>query len=431
MLRQILGLVLVGAVLGACAGDQRDIRPFSQRGATADQQQQRARDRGAERRTPELPACQARPGMLSFQRDVDPATMVTVAAVGDVLLHDSLQRISARRPGGFAGLFAPVADILRAADVTFGNLEGPAAEGVLRTGRATRPPETLYDGRVYTGYPMFNYHPSVARDLRQAGFDVVLTANNHSLDRYALGADRTIEAVQAAGLAYTGTRHRDAMSRPWHAITPVTHNGRRYNIAWVGCTYGTNGIPDRHNQVLHCYEQRGELLSEIRGLAARDDIHAVMMTPHWGTEYQREPNAQEVILAREALEAGATAVIGGHPHVMQRWERHVTADGREGFILYSLGNFVSNQQGLPRRSSIILLLGLTPAENGKLAPAAAGWIPIRMHRAGNEAHAEAIDRSGRGQAERRHLLGVYPEANLHPAGTDFWAHAACHRAGQS
>jgi poly-gamma-glutamate synthesis protein (capsule biosynthesis protein) len=365
------------------------------------------------------------PEKIRFGNCVDPAKTLTIAAVGDVLLHDSVQKWAAGQKDGFAGLFRPVEDILRAADIAIANLEGPAAEGVASNGKETRAPATRYDRQVYRGYPMFNYHPSIAADLKAAGFDVLLTANNHSLDRHQLGADRTIAAIKAAGLAYTGTRHREAMDAPWHTVTPVKAAGGTFNIAWLGCTYGTNEIPDRANQVLNCYNHRDEVLGTIRSLAAKPDIAAVFLVPHWGGEYQHKPDEKQSALAREVLEAGATGIIGSHPHVMQPIEKITTKDGRETIAAYSLGNFVSHQIGLPRRSAAILLLGLTP-EKGKLAINAVGWIPIWMVTKGGM-YAEAIDRSKDPAASkhREHLVRILPEGNLQPAASKFWQSSTC------
>lgn len=372
--------------------------------------------------------------MITFGRSIDTSKMITVAAVGDVLLHDRLQKYAARHGNGFADLWADIADLLIAADVSFGNLEGPAARNVAPGGRlAKKPPKGLYDGYVYGGYPAFNYHPDIIKALKAGGFDVISTANNHALDRSALGVDRTIEAMKAAGLAYTGTRHRTLKKQTWYAVTPVRGKAGKFNIAWLACTYGTNDIRDRHGQVLHCTKNKAEILRMIANLRARKDIHAVFVTPHWGREYRSVPTAEQRALAYDWLEAGATAVLGGHPHVMQPWERYVTRGGRETMIVYSLGNFVSNQLGVPRRSSIIALLGLMPnaKDRGRLSIVTAGFIPIRMRlqvgKAGVRLAAQAIDRAKGGAAYRRHILKTLPAGNLLPPKTTFWAGRDCTR----
>ncbi|MDH3230781.1 MAG: CapA family protein, partial [Alphaproteobacteria bacterium] len=159
--------------------------------------------------------------MVSFSRGIDPARMLTVAAVGDVIMHDRLQKYAAGHEDGFYSMMAPVADIIQAADVSFANLEGPAAAGVTARGRKVKEPEGRYDGMVYAGYPSFNYHPSIAADLKRTGFDVVLTANNHALDRLSAGADGTVRTLTEAGLPFTGSRTKTDKDRPWHVITPV------------------------------------------------------------------------------------------------------------------------------------------------------------------------------------------------------------------
>lgn len=374
----------------------------------------------------EKPVTSPTPLAFNGGKCIDPAKTLTVAAVGDVLLHDMVQKWGAAQKDGYAGLFRQTQDIIAAADIAFANLEGPTAEGVMSNGKEVRPPATRYDKAVYKGYPMFNYHPSIVTDLKAAGFDILNTANNHALDRHMLGADKTIDTIKAAGLAFTGTRHRNAMSAPWYAITPVKAAGGTFNIAWLGCAYGTNGVPDRANQVLHCYESKDEIVKTVKELAQRPDIHAVFVTPHWGIEYQHKPEPRQNEWAKDVINAGATAVIGQHPHVIQPIEKVTAADGREGFVAYSLGNYVSNQIGLPRLSSAILLLGLTPGANGKLAMAQVGWIPIRMVVRGGF-YAEAVERSKDPAAKtnRDHLVRHLPEGNIHPASTTFWRNQAC------
>jgi poly-gamma-glutamate synthesis protein (capsule biosynthesis protein) len=374
--------------------------------------------------------------MLSFSTPVIQGQAVTIAAVGDVLMHDPLQAYAAEQPEGFRALLARVADLLQGADITFANLEGPAAVNVYNTGREAKDPGTRFDGRVYSGYPMFNYHPSLVGDLKASGIDLLLTANNHSLDRQSLGVDRTIEAIAAAGLPYTGTRHRDAMAAPWYAITPATVGGKTWNVAWLGCTYGTNEIPDRNHQVLFCFEQQDEVLATIRELAARPDVAAVFLVPHWGREYRHDPTDRQRKLAIAALEAGATAVIGTHPHVLEPFELYRTSDGRETFVAYSLGNFISGQSSLARSSSAILLLALMPNAQGKLSLADLRFIPTRVVPEAGGHFVEAIDRPlsdnlGGGQKARAHILEFLPAGNLHPPTTPYWTGVACAPAATS
>jgi poly-gamma-glutamate synthesis protein (capsule biosynthesis protein) len=334
------------------------------------------------------PAAGAQPGAPPsiFFRDACAAgERVTVAAVGDLLFHFNLQQQALAKDSSFARLWAPVAPILRRADIIYGNLEGPAARGVTPGGQEIKPPpakdERVYDRRFYAGGEngvlVFNYHPSAVADIKASGFDIVSTANNHAADRGPLGIDRTIDALEAAGLAHTGTRrqHESAQARPWGTIT----RAKGFAIAWLACTYGTNGQPDPHGQVLGCFGPRGEpavaVLDEIRHLAADRDIDAVILTPHWGNEGQQYPDPSQRRLAHEAIDAGAAAVVGSHPHVLQPWEQYAAGDGREGLIVYSSGNFISSQVRVEQRSGLISLIEFTREPGGRARLTAAGYVP--------------------------------------------------------
>lgn len=313
-------------------------------------------------------------GPLKFNDACRAGTRLTIAAVGDVLLHGPLQRQAYGARDGFSSLWGAVQPLLSRADLTYGNLEGPCADGHTTSG-TTPDPGKVFDGKVYSGYPQFNYHPSLLPALREAGFDVVSTANNHALDRRGRGADRTIDNLVRAGLPFTGTRPSSDPQAPWYAMTEA----RGVRIAWLACTFSTNGIADPKNQVLSCYEDKPTVLSTIRALRERSDVDAVIVTPHWGVEYQHSPQSQEKKLAHDMLDAGAIAVLGGHPHVVQPWEKHTTPDGREGFVIYSLGNFVSGQSGLAKRSSLVLVLGLTKGADGTVTVNGVRHVPIQMN----------------------------------------------------
>ncbi len=130
---------------------------------------------------------------------------VRITAVGDVLLHSPLQRRGYGDGDGFRGIWRVMEPFFRAADIAYANLEGPVAPGMTRGFTQSRDPGPVFDGRVHTSYPLFNYHPRVISDLKNAGINLVSTANNHALDRGSRGANLTIQALKAAKLAYMGT----------------------------------------------------------------------------------------------------------------------------------------------------------------------------------------------------------------------------------
>ncbi len=313
---------------------------------------------------------------IRFADACRPGTKVTIAAVGDVLLHSPLQRQAYATPTGFATLWRNVKPLVERADLTYANLEGPCADGI-SMGTPAADPGRVFDGVVYSSYPQFNYHPSLIPALKDLGVDVVSTANNHALDRRGRGADRTIENLRREGLAFTGTHtSTEPAQEPWHTITEA----KGVRVAWLACTFSTNGIGDPKNQVLSCYEDKAKLLAEITMLSTSRNVDAVIVTPHWGVEYMHSPAEPEKRLAREMLDAGATAVIGGHPHVVQPMEKVRTRDGREGFVIYSLGNFVSGQSGLAKTSALVLYLGLTKGSDGKVTINGVRHAPIQMTR---------------------------------------------------
>lgn len=322
-------------------------------------------------------ACAAAPAApaetLSFSSVCANGERLTIAAAGDLLFHKLLQLQAYAKGGDFKRFFAPLADTLKHADILYGNLEGPAARGIALGGRERRDPGRVLDGVVYSAHLAslnFNYHPSVVADLKAVGFDVVSTANNHALDRGALGIDRTIDALEEAGLAFTGTRRRGEYERPWSVVT----RAKGFAVAWVACTYSLNGLPDRESQVLACYEQRDDVLRTIKRLTEEPGIDAVILAPHWGVEGSHRLLPRQRELAHAAIEAGALAVIGTHPHVLQPWEKYAASDGREGLIVYSTGNFVSNQRRLMERAGALVLLDLV-RDGGATRIAAAGFVP--------------------------------------------------------
>ena len=363
------------------------------------------------------------PSRLVFNggEPVEPGRLLTIAAVGDVLLHSQLQSWASQHSEGYSSLFHATRDLIGAADIAFANLEGPAAQGVSADGRNVPAPKTLFDNNVFSGYPQFNYHPSITGELKHGGFTVLNTANNHALDRQQLGADRTIEAIKAANLAFTGSRHRDEMTAPWYAVTSVKIADDTFNVAWLGSAYDTNGIPDHAKQILNCYADRDDIRGMVQDLSRRPDIHAVILTPHWGVEYENTPEAIQIAWAKEMIEAGATAIIGQHPHVVQPIVKLTTDDGRDAPVAYSLGNFVSGQVGIACRSSAILVLGLTPTPNGRLTTAALGWIPLWMAVAdGYYAEPTARSKSAEAKAYQNHVAQYVVAQNILAPGVPFW-----------
>jgi poly-gamma-glutamate synthesis protein (capsule biosynthesis protein) len=135
-------------------------------------------------------------------------------------------------------------------------------------------------------------------------------------------------------------------------------------MAWISCATHTNGISDPYHQVLYCYRSKDRqwIMDTIRNLKNKVDFIIVM--PHWGEQYEYLPNQTQKEFAHSVLDAGASVVLGSHPHVLQPFEKYLTKDGRSTAIMYSLGNFVSFQGTANNRTSVILILGFTKNNRG-------------------------------------------------------------------
>jgi poly-gamma-glutamate capsule biosynthesis protein CapA/YwtB (metallophosphatase superfamily) len=256
----------------------------------------------------------------------------TLAAVGDVLMHEAVKRSAeAHRSdspdGGYSWLYAPIADLLSQPDLTFANLETPIAPG------------STSGTREY----VFNAPPEALAALRRAGVDLVSVANNHAFDQGRPGFEETLRRVEAAGLRAVGA---GASDRP---AGPVRVEAGGLAIAFLGWAHffnqGGNECPSPAPGAPPCLQaallDRARAVEAVRAAAAQAD--AVVVSLHWGNEYEAQPRAEDVELAHQLADAGALVILGHHPHVLQPVELYRRSDGATAVIAYSLGNFVSNQ----------------------------------------------------------------------------------------
>lgn len=284
------------------------------------------------------------------------ASDIKLLFVGDVLLHQPQHTQAINRENGHISLWSTLVEEIQKADISYANLEGPIAPGIAGLGRKVKDPGRVFDKNVYTSYPMFNYHDFLADDLKNSGFDIVSTSNNHSLDRSSIGADLTIENLNRVGLNYTGTRHTQNMERSF--ATRLERNGLVFS--YIACTESTNGIPDRNKQVLICNQDTLDLVQKEKSL-----VDIVVVTPHWGDEYQTQPAQRQKHFAKKLADSGADIIVGSHPHVPQPMEYITSIDGRNVPVLYSLGNFVSNQFHRVQTQNEYMAI-VTVAKNGNV-----------------------------------------------------------------
>lgn len=310
---------------------------------------------------------------------------VVLSFVGDILVHGAIYNKVVEQSQDFSQVWRRTNGLIQKADFSVGNLEGPTAMGIDRKGNDHGDIGFVHDGKVYSGSNFsFNFHPRILSDLKKSGYDLLTVANNHTLDRRSIGVDKTVQAARAAGMPIVGVRHSHERNADFHQIVDI----KGLRIAYLGCTEATNGHEDTKDQLLFCYKNEDRILGIIRDLANRSDVDAVMVMPHWGREYKHAPHSSQQKYARLFLEAGATAVVGSHPHVLQPWEKYTTKDGRETIIAYSLGNFVAWQSGIERKASVVLYLGLKK-QSGKAQISGVAYAPtirdgFEVYSVGNE-----------------------------------------------
>lgn len=222
--------------------------------------------------------------------------------------------------------FRYVKPILQQADLAIGNLE-----------------LTLPGKPPYTGYPMFRSPDDLAVALKNAGFDILVTANNHANDSRGAGVTNTIHTLRDQQFMQTGT-FLDERDRSAHYPLMVYKNG--FKIALLNYTYGTNGVATEPPTIVNLIDK--EQISKDLAEAVARKPHYIIVVMHWGLEYQLTENDEQRDLAKFLISHGADMVIGSHPHVVQpvRMERVTMPDGaeKEALVVYSLGNFISNQK---------------------------------------------------------------------------------------
>ena len=253
------------------------------------------------------------------------ADTLTFYLVGDVLAHGRV--VQSASVYGYTDFFKHVEGNIRKADVAVCNMEFPLA------------------GKPYTGYPVFSGPESFARYLSDVGFDVLLTANNHVLDKGHPGLSRTIGQLEDMGILYTGVA---ASEKADTLLNPLILSVKGVRVALVNFTYGTNqGAAVRWPKV---QRMNREALAPVMA-RARDKADIILVFPHWGVEYETRHSDQQESLARWLVSEGADAIIGSHPHVVQdmQW-----IDGVP--VYYSLGNALSNQNDYIARLEAALTL---------------------------------------------------------------------------
>lgn len=248
---------------------------------------------------------------------------LSLAAVGDILIHDRVYENAEVKNGyDFMPMLASVQDEMKNADITIANQE------------------TVIGGTSLglSSYPSFNSPYEVGDALKASGVDIVSMANNHTLDRGEKALQNAIKYWDKIGVLYTGSY---LSPKDKEKIRTIERNN--ISVAFLAYTYGTNGIrPPADKPYLVNYIDKDKIAKDIE--EAKKVADAIVVSMHFGNEYERFPNELQMSLSSFIAESGADIILGHHPHVLQPVEWVNTADGRKVFVAYSLGNFLSGQK---------------------------------------------------------------------------------------
>jgi poly-gamma-glutamate synthesis protein (capsule biosynthesis protein) len=296
-------------------------------------------------------------GLLMNLAGQSPAQLTLIFA-GDIMGHDT-QIESAKMSGNgeydYTENFRHVEPYISAADIAIGNLEVTLA------------------GPPYKGYPEFSSPDALAVALKNAGFDILVNANNHALDRKRSGLERTIKVLDSLGIIQTGV-FADERSREERYPLIVEKNSIR--LALLNYTYGTNGIRVTPPNIVNFIDTI-QIKEDLRKASTADpDFTIVLM--HWGAEYQLTENREQQNMAAFLFRNGVDAIIGSHPHVVQPIREY---EGGK-VVVYSLGNMISNQRKRYTDGGILFDMTLEKGESTRIIDYS--YLPVWVYKAETE-----------------------------------------------
>ncbi|MCI9155477.1 MAG: CapA family protein [Lawsonibacter sp.] len=357
-------------------------------------------------------ASQNLPAVEVIQPEPEPEPIVShLMVAGDVMSHTPLTNdvyVAETDSYDYTHVLQFAAQQLQLADYAVANLETPLAGG------------------QHTGYPRFNSPDELAYNVKEAGFDLLSTVNNHTRDKGMDGLFRTIDVLDEAGLAHVGTYRTQEERDENHGIYVADVGG--ISVAFLAYTYGLNGFQLDSDMMyaanvynLDYYTTLAnpnyDMLAEDMAAARALDTDMIAVIIHWGNEYHAQQNTYQEQVAEFLVGHGADLVLGGHPHVLEPYMT-ITGQGpdgqeREGFVIYSLGNFISNQyfpdnhwQDLATKTTVILDLELTKDPGGNTSLTDVRYTPYYM-----------LHRNNKPVGERRHLVNVHQSMEEYEAGT--------------
>jgi poly-gamma-glutamate synthesis protein (capsule biosynthesis protein) len=263
---------------------------------------------------------------------------VELLFAGDLMQHQS-QLDAARQPDGtysYSPCYRHIREYVSKAEVAIANLE------------------TVIAGKPYGGYPSFCAPDSFLHAAIDAGFDIMLLANNHCLDRGKRGILRTLDKLDSLNIAHCGV-YRDSIEREQRY--PYIIKSRNMRIALLNYTYGTNGIPVPPPIVVNLIDKETIAHDIEKARSMRPD--AIVACMHWGDEFTHTPSKEQKRLTDWLLAQGVDHVVGNHPHVLQPMEvRRDSLTPARHAVIYSLSNLVSGMYARGRDGGALVTLNM-------------------------------------------------------------------------
>lgn len=289
----------------------------------------------------------------------------TIVSFGDALCHKPLFNSlydSKKGDYDFSPLFQYVKRHFKKSTLNIGNLESPLA------GKK----------RGYSGYPCFNAPEHLAIDLKELGVDIMTTANNHTLDKGYAGLVSTLKYLDKAGIKHTGTSRNP---KEQNRILFRDLNGIK--TAFLAYTYGTNGISVPKGKWYSVNYIKKALIKKHIRKAKKLGAECIVVSMHWGVEYQTKENREQDELTKFLVKCGVNVVLGCHPHVLQPMKM-VKVGKKKGLVIFSQGNFFSNQSQTNTQNTAIFKIKIRKnAETGKVSVDKATYVPVFCYRNGS------------------------------------------------
>ncbi len=291
---------------------------------------------------------------------------INMTVTGDVLCHNTnfWDAYDASTDSyDFSYVFEDIEKYFSSADIAVGTIE------------------TSFAGKEagYSNYPTFNSPEELATDLKELGYDVMAMATNHCLDKGYKGLVSTIEELDKAGIKHIGTYKSEEDSQEI-----LIQDVKGIKMAFLNYTYGTNGIPIPAGKEYSVnLIDKDKIKADIEK-AKKLNADVICVNMHWGEEYRQTATQEQEELADFLFQNGVDLILGSHTHVLEPMEKRTVtlADGtkKDGFVIYSLGNFMSGQNANFTRQSVILDIQLTKkGKDNTISIDSVKYTPIYMY----------------------------------------------------